>query len=401
MLYIVPYLQLFPTFRKLGLVNNEYELSFMAFIFLCYVGFIAGDSMGLNNQQGNNGVLSTSVDYKKYENYSIQTGVIGLAGYGYFIYKSGPYYFYGHNSGDFSVGGYIYELRYFIFSSVLLLFNSFLNKTLSKKGLIFLACILLFLCYDAYIQQQRGSWIRLGVILIFSYLFNQKNQMSLRLTTLLSKYKGIAISGAALALLLTLTVQIRKFYSPYTTFSEQINLTIDRLVEQPELLIGGSGIDEGNEFVTAYNAFQANQVAVTCDYGLKWLYPFINFIPRAMWAEKPTWFSFSTDIFTVMRKYSNIKPAQGSAETGMIDSFYRFFWGAPLFFVLFGYYTRLLHKSSSTNFGSRLFYICLYVGCFYFITQNMMPMIIFTLYMYIPIWVVLKTCFKVRKLQYA
>lgn len=403
-LYIIPFYTLWNTFEEMGFIAPEYAFRFFLYVFLCYLGFFLGHWLCLSKSKQVSLVYSSAkmvFDNRKYEQYSILVGIIGILGYGYFIYKSGPYYFYGHNSGDFSVGGYVYELRYFIFSAVLLLFNGFLDRRISKKGLFFLVAITLFLLFDAYIQQQRGSWIRFGVILIFSYLFAQKGQEHLKLPQLYKRYKIIFLMGILLGFVLTLTVQIRKFYSPDTTFSQQISLTVNRILENPDLLFGGSGIDEGNEFVTAYNAFQANEMAGTYDFGLKWLYPFINFVPRQkwtsfiprnLWEEKPTWFDFSTNVFVVMQRYSKTPPANGSAETGFIDTFYRFFWAAPFFFVLFGYYLRRLHAQAVFDIRKRMFYICLYVGCFYFFTQNMLPLVIFTLYMYIPIWYINKRC---------
>lgn len=395
MLFLIPYFTLWHTFIKLGFISVKYDFIFFFFIFLCYAGFLLGDWLSAMNKKS--GVVEQpsifeTIDIKKFETYSIIIGVIGFLGYGFFIYQSGPLYFIGHGSGDISVGGYVYELRYFIFSAVLLLFNLFISKRLSIKGKVFLIFFVVFLCFDAYVQQQRGSWIRFGVILIFSYLFTQKKQDKLKISLLFSKYKAIFISGIFFAFLLTLTVHIRKFYSPNTSLVQQVGLTIDHISQHPDLLFGGSAVDEGNEFVTAYNAFHANEIAGTSDLGLKWLYPFLNFIPRTLWADKPTWIKFSTNIFTMMLRYSNIKPAPGSAETGYIDTFYRFLWLSPLFFIAFGYYTRNLHTEAKRDLNKRMFYICLYVGCFYFITQNMMPMIIFTFYMYIPIWFVNRKC---------
>ncbi len=75
-------------------------------------------------------------------------------------------------------------------------------------GLLFLMFICAFLVRDAYIQQQRGSWIRFGVIFIFSYLFYKEGNKRLLLTKVFAKYKLIIIVGISLAFVLTITVQI-------------------------------------------------------------------------------------------------------------------------------------------------------------------------------------------------
>lgn len=390
--YVVPYFTLWPTFMSLGLVNQDYLYGFFVLIFLCLIGFIIGDKAVPTVREHLMPVQNTLINYERFELYSIITGCIGLAGYGYFILASGASYFMGHLSGDFSVGGYVYELRYFIFASVLLLYNLYLTKNLSKKGFLFLLFICAFLTWDAYIQQQRGSWIRLGVIFMFSYLFHKEGSNPLSITKIFVKYKRILIGGALLAFLLVITVQIRKFYSANSSFTDQVSNTLEVINDNPDLLVAGSGIDEGNEFVTAYNGYQAAEISGVYDYGQKWLYPFMNFIPRNLWTDKPRWETYSINIFTYIDRYSKIRHAPGSAETGIVDAFYRFSWLTPFFFFLLGFYTKKLQNRSAYNTNTRLWYICLYIGCFYFFTQNMMPMVIFTLYMYIPIWVVTKTC---------
>lgn len=398
MLYIIPYFTLWNTFKSMNLVSEKGGTDFFLLVFFSYFSFVAGTKIYslINNTKDALPSQRLVIDHKKYEHYSIVVGLIGIAGYGYFILKSGADYYMGHNSGDFSVGGYIYELRYFVFSSFLLLFQSFLKKTLSKKGFYFLCGTFLFLAWDAYIQQQRGSWIRFGVIILLSYLFNNEKSIKIRVTTLIVRYKSLFVLGICFAFLLTFTLQMRRFYSPHTSFFDQVSATFNHIVDQPDVLTGGSGIDEGNEFVSAYNAYRANDVAKTYDYGYKWLYPFLNFIPRNLWKNKPTWFTFSNDVFAVMDKYVVFGHTTGSAETGIIDAFYRFLYFSPVFFLLFGFYAQKLHEKSKSNFRVRLFYICFYVGSFYFFTQNMMPFVIFTLYMYIPVWFVAKTtCRKV------
>ena len=405
-LYVVPYFTLWDTFEKLKLVSVHYRSPFFELIFYCYVGFIFGDKFyniiyKSDDRLQHRPLYRIVPEQQKYEQYTIIVGLIGVAGYGYFVAKSGAVYFYGHFSGAFDVGGYIYELRYFIFSAILLLYHSYLDKKLSKKGLYFLVFFSVLLILDAYFKQQRGSWIRFGVIFFLTYMFSKNKTGSLKLPSLIHRYKLIFVLGLLFGLLLTFTVQIRNYYSPTTSFSEQISKTVNAIMEKPDLLLGGSTLDEGNEFVTAFNAFHANEIAKQYDYGYKWLYPFINFIPRNLWTNKPTWSNFSTDIFPLMDKYSSIKHADGSAETGIIDAYYRFSWLTPFIFFLFGYWTKKLYVVSRHDLGMNFFYICLYVGCFYFFTQNMMPLIIFTLYMYIPIWFVSKTCLKKNYVQYA
>ncbi len=397
--YVLPSLFLWEEFKRQGLVIDSYKSKFILLIALSYLGFLLGYQIAGSKKPVS--ILSLKqktdikINYKKLELYSIAVGLIGLAGYGFFILHSGiAMYLVGHNAGDFSVGGYIYELRFFIFSGVLLLFNIYLKQQLSKRGKLFLIFFTSFLVMDAYISAQRGSWIRLGVIYIISFLFHQQQGKKITISDLYKKYKIIFISGMLLGLLLVFTVQMRKYVEEGKPAMDVISLTANDILDNPLILIGGSGIGDGNEYVTAYNAFYANERVQVYDYGKKWLYGFVNFVPRNLWSDKPTLFTFSTDEFTLISNYSLISIPPGSVWTGIVDSYYRFAWFSPIFFVLFGNMFRRIYTKAYTDLNYRFFYISLYIGFFYFFTQEMFPLIIFTLYIYIPVFFATKASTK-------
>jgi hypothetical protein len=394
LLYFIPYLTLWGEFKRLNLVSNEYLFSFFAIVSLCYAAFILGDGLAGNKfkmPKKGFGHYSLAVNVLYFEKYAIICGLIGLAGYGSFVLFTGiPRYLKGHGSGDFSIGGYVYELRYFIFSSITLLFYLFLNKKITRKGRIYLLLFSILLALDAVIQQQRGSWIRFGIIFLLLFMFQKLDgaKKGIKLKDLFSKYRGIILSGLFLGLLLVFTVQVRKFAKKGSSLTDQLSTTAAYIYDNPSIIFGGSGVDEGNEFVTAINAYQAATVSNEFDYGYKWLYGFINFYPRALWAGKPELVDFSVNEFDLIDKYSVIQHAPGSAKTGIIDAYFRFSWLAPIFFIIVGYYFRILYNLSIYDIRYRFFYICLYIGFFYFITQDMFPLVIFTIYMYVPIQII-------------
>ncbi len=103
--YIVPYFTLWSTFKSLGLIDEKYVKGFYLLVFLSYVGFLLGDKLAAAATVKDIRPYRKETDYKKFELYSIITGIIGLLGYGYFILASGASYYMGHQSGDFTVGG--------------------------------------------------------------------------------------------------------------------------------------------------------------------------------------------------------------------------------------------------------------------------------------------------------
>jgi hypothetical protein len=392
-LYYTPYF-IMDTFLKQNYIDLSYMESFYTFIFLSLLGFTLGYELIYRNSppkeviRADDSILER-IDTAKLINYIVFFGVLGTLFYSYFIIRSGLSYFSGHLHGDYSVGGYIYELRYFIFSSILVLFNlKLLNKITGRINLLIIA-FTIFLILDAYIQQQRGSWIRLMIIFGFSYVlftYDSRQYKSLKLGHLLRKYYYLILLLPLPALILTFNVWVRKYTE--LPLREQLTMFYDEISENPVIILFGSGTNEGNEFVVAYNAFHGRESSGVIDYGLKWAYPFMNFIPRALWADKPQWNTFSISVFDIIDNYSFITSAPGSAESGIIETSYRFAWLTPLFFIFLGSISSKLYlKSINGNLHQRSFYICYLIGLFYFITQNMMPFIIFTLYMYIPIYI--------------
>jgi hypothetical protein len=367
-------------------IDVQYLDSFYDLIFYSIAAYTIGYEVNTSNSTKIHSFSLEGIDVEKFKKGALLTGLTGFLAYTYFIIKSGPLYFMGHLKGDFSVGGYIYELRFFIFSSVLLLFILYNFKSLNKLQTLIMLFLFVYLATDAVIQQQRGSWIRIIVILAFGYsILKLENARNLKIGSLISDYWYYIPLLPIPMLILTFSVHSRSYAD--LGFIDQISKFMGEVTENPSIFLYGSGVNEGNEFVTAINAFQAREVSGVIDYGYKWIYPPLNFIPRALWANKPHWNSFSISVFDTMDNYGHIYSAPGSAETGLIEAFYRFAWASPLFFFIFGYWNKaLFNKAFEGNLHSLCIYICIYIGLFYFFTQNIFPLFIFTLYMYIPIY---------------
>lgn len=322
--------------------------------------------------------------YKKIEKYSIFIGLLGLALYLYFIMKTGlsTYYSGHHGNADFSVGAQFYYMSYFIFTALALLINVHLYAKLSWSGKMFFLFFLFFLIVDATLRQQRGSWIRIIVIFMISYiifLYKSGRLSRQNFFTNIKRYYSLILFGTTGSVVVVSMVVLRQVDG---NMVELLNI----IINQPELLFVGSGVSIGNEYVTAYNAFIAFISVPLPDYGLKWIVPITNFIPSSIWEDKPYWHSFSTSVFDYIDKYSLVAHAAGSAETGLIDAFYRFYWLSPIFFFFLGWLSKLFFlKAIYGDIKDIILYICYYVGLLYFITQNMFPFIVFGVFMYIPV----------------
>lgn len=368
--------------KWVDLVGPNKQL-FLLLIFFSLLAFTGG--YGLKRKTTSRRTQKI-ISFKKLEKYSIFIGFFGLVIYLYFITRSGfsSYYSGHHGDADFSVGALIYYMQYFIFTALAVLFNIHLYVRLSWSGKMAFWLFLLFLILDGTLRQQRGSWIRLIVIFFISYIIFLYQSGNLSKSNLLTNFKryskiisfGIVGSGITVSM-----VALRRA-------GGDIPKLIDILISDPMLLFAGSGVNIGNEYVTAYNAFIAYLQHPAPDFGLKWTVPILNFIPSNIWPEKPRWNETSTSVFDYMDSYSYVIHALGSAETGLIDAFYRFSFLTPVFFFFLGMYSKSLYsKAIHGDIKNIIFYICYYIGLIYFLTQNMFPFITFTIFMYIPVGV--------------
>lgn len=384
-LHINQYLMFDGLYQYEGWVDQS-EVNRGLFLFLllgCLLCFIVGYSLV---SRPNKSVWNEDkVNWSALEIFAVFSGFFGLTLYMSFVSRTGFAVYYSNHFAktDFSVGAQIYYMRYFVFTAFAILINIRLYSKLSIYGkftLIFFTCYLIF---EAIAREERGSWIRIFSILFISYVLYQYKSgrlSDINVISLMSKYFKL-LCLAVVGFFITLSMVILRLAKG--DFSEFFRI----IINEPELILAGSGHDVGNEYVTAYNAFISFNYDPLPDFGLKWIIPFINFIPRTMWESKPVWNDFSTSIFEYIDRYSPIISGTGSAETGFIDAYYRFFFLSPIFFIILGAVSKKFFLNAI--YGSVkhiLAYICFYIGLIYFLTQNMFPFVVFGLFMYIPVF---------------
>jgi hypothetical protein len=383
MLYYLPYFSSFVDYEQNFWVSKNKLEDFFTYLLLCYALF----SLGFNTYHPTITSINTqAICYKRVELFGILFGILGFTFYAYFILKSGITTIYsGHGKADFSVGGYIYEMRYFIFSSVLILGSLIIQGLASNKAKFIFYTFIIFLIIDAFFRQQRGSWIRLALIysgLYIYYLIN--SNQSLNVSTIIKNNSKLIIYGLFFSFMVIGMVGLR-YMEGETTIEKFINF-VNSVGEDSSILLHGSGNNTGNEFIIAFNGFISAVQLNSYDLGLKWVQPFLNFIPRAIWEDKPYWETFSVSVTETINRFGYIYPPGGIAETGAIDTFFRFGWFSPLFFLILGFFAKKVYVSGlyGSERGNMILIVFL-ISFIYFITQNMFPFVVFGLYMLIPI----------------
>lgn len=364
--------------------DDVQKACFFVFLLVSLIFFSLGYAVYKSEFYSSSG-LNLEMNCSSLEYYSIFIGYVGFCIYMSFVMSNGFSNFYSNHFSDvdFSVGAQIYYMRYWVFTSFVLLLNIALYHKLSLFGRFTLLFFVFYILFEAIARQERGSWIRLFSILFISitiFKYKRGDFFSINASALIKQHMKVIIL-ASIAFVITISMVLLRIAKG--DFIQLVYIIIDT----PELLFAGSGHDIGNEYVTAFNAFFAYNHDPAPDFGLKWLAPIFNFIPRAFWVDKPVWDDFSTSVFEYINMYSPIDAATGSAETGFIDAYYRFFIFSPIFFFILGVICkRFFIKAINGDIYHIVRYICFYIGFVYFLTQNMFPFIVFSVFMYIPVF---------------
>ena len=127
----------------------------------------------------------------------------------------------------------------------------------------------------------------------------------------------------------------------------------------------------GSEVYVAAAVIEAARQQRVYDFGRGWLRPIVNFVPRAVWPEKPGWFG-SVDTLELARATLGVPIAIGAAPTGLADAFVRFGWLAPIAFFFFGCWGRRVWDRAWTDrdFTSLLFLLAYMNGFKHFLLQG-------------------------------
>jgi hypothetical protein len=128
----------------------------------------------------------------------------------------------------------------------------------------------------------------------------------------------------------------------------------------------------GYELFFNVGLVQAVSLSGVHTYGAQFIYPFINFVPRAWWPDKPYQIEFGGNSFDLVETYLGWYPGKGAATNAVADTFFAFSWLGCLTWGVFGYYCgRAVRPArdepSLMNLGSLV--ACL-LACIFWGTQS-------------------------------
>jgi hypothetical protein len=291
---------------------------------------------------------------------------IALSGWFVFVSRTGSILeFYSAVHGEAGKwtesSAYLYDLRLFLFPGLFWLFILYLYRQASRPLTSIMVATALFLVVEAWLIGNRGDWLRLMVLAGVPLLLLDVPRVPMK--------RGVVLVMMAIIGIIVLT--------PYLRVATHLGSDVDVLEEARSALtsynpLAGSTPGEGNELIVASAVLQSARDLGVIDYGLAWLHPVVNFVPRFIWQDKPYYTEWSVNIWELVQKSQGWIVAVGATETGVADAFLRFGWLSPLVWTPLGFwggrlYRRVCEAQNPVLAGYLTAYL---LGLIYMITQG-------------------------------
>lgn len=144
----------------------------------------------------------------------------------------------------------------------------------------------------------------------------------------------------------------------------------------------------GHELFFNVAVIQSAAISSTYDYGAAYIYPFINFIPRFWWPDKPYEIEFGVNIFTLTQSVTGWYAGNGAAVNAVAHSFLAFSWLGWVPWLILGYWSgrefrAVADEPSLLNLGK---FLSVLLGVVYWGTQSFSAFFFNWFFMIVPFY---------------
>jgi uncharacterized membrane protein len=317
--------------------------------------------------------------------------VIGIFGQVLFIQSSGGFmnvYGSAHGSGGNYSSAYIYRLYHSIFTSAVILMAFLVSgQKMSRVMRIILCIALVVLFFELFTQGKRSGTIRFVLVFLVPLIL---------LGVLTKKRKIQLIAFVSVALVFLIALPYIRFALALTTL-EQLGSALREFTQQANTYTDNVTLwHEGKHVAFATIVITGSLEATDNNYGSRWLFPFINLVPRAFWPDKPFRYDFAEDFYDVSGNVSSIIVPKGSYPGGIPESFSEWWFFVLVVWFLMGLILGFLRghaQAKKTIFSITLTYAAA-VSFVHFILQDTIQAI-FSLMFLIGPFMLLAGVFKI------
>jgi hypothetical protein len=377
-LYVFNYLAKPTWVIELFLRPDAYRL-LLALTALDLVAFLLGHELARRSAPPERGALIIPEGLLPF--WSLILVVVGFAALAAFVAASGGFWaYYGapHGSGGAweESTAYLYSLPSFLFpATYLLLARRLTARRTSVLADTLLVAALGYVVFQAVVFGNRGDTIRVCLVLGVSYL------------TLRPRRPG-RVAGVGLLAIVSLAAVL---VLPYLRSALHLGAEADI----QEALAGIVDADathpdvSGDELFLAAGLTQAVRKLGLFEWGLRWLFVLVNFVPRLWWPEKHVYFaSRLVDAFEVAGNEAGYMVSPGAAWGGVAEGFLEIGWLSPLLWLILGVTGgRLWTRARSGRDVLQVGYcIGFLIGMVYSVTQGLGAGFYNWFFFAMPIW---------------
>jgi hypothetical protein len=290
---------------------------------------------------------------EKMPTYVLTAYVIFVGGIGLFAqievasYAGGltAYYSAVHGSGvDYTqLSAYFYSLPQFMWPAMIVGYVAYIRSDRSNKLLLIVTLIItVLLCAHTYLFGNRNGIIRLTVFLGSAYMFMYRPSF-IRAVPLFVLLGFATVSTLTIAYLRDST-RLGADMSLMEAIDDYLQKSSDRggyLTVRDEAA--------GHEFFFNIAVVESAWRNTTYDYGAPYIYPIINFIPRAIWLDKPTETEFGVAYFQLVEQTVGWPPGDGAAPSQLGLTFLSFSWAGCLLWAAMGAASGRVYRAAELN----------------------------------------------------
>jgi hypothetical protein len=308
--------------------------------------------------------------------------IAGFAGLTVFVRRSGGIHaFYGSVHGAAGAWedttAYIYYLPQLMLpAACLLLAHRMQSSRLPLLGWSTVGGVLGYFLFQGFVFGNRLDITRLFLVLITPWI-------------LLRPPSPVRLVGACLLGALALgTILVLPHLRQATHLNAEVELG-EALSRAKESDAYHSNIS-GDELFYAAGLVAGLERTGTREWGLRWLFAFVNFVPRFAWPEKHAFFgSRLVQIGDLAGRSAGYEVASGAASGGIADGFLQFGWLSPLVWVTLGAVGARVWLRATVASGplATCYLVAYLIGMTIWLTQGFYNAFQFWLFFAAPTWV--------------
>jgi oligosaccharide repeat unit polymerase len=280
------------------------------------------------------------------------------------------YYSQAHGAaGDWeNISGYIHALPSILWAALAIAFTLHMTAPKSSRYVLALVIVLVAaLGANTFLFGNRNGMIRFMIILGGVYVFVKRPTFIKSLPVI-----GLLIGAAAVTQVIAY-IRGDLHLGSDVGLMDAISNYFSRREEAGGKLTINYDSGAGHELFFNIAVIQTSLINSLYDFGLDYLFPIVNFVPRGWWPGKPNQVEFNGLLmFEAVRQTTGWNPGNGAAYGALGHTFVAFSWFGSLLWGLLGYvsgktFARARRFPSIMNMGMLL---SVNIALVFWITQS-------------------------------